>query len=111
MSGRIVYGPVSVGDIVLLQTADNSLQRIDANAQTTWSFTVPSGSPVAAPLLVDGQLLVTGADGWIVSLDPKDGRELGRIELAQPLAGNPLVAGGQLLVPGSEGIIYLVARP
>lgn len=111
MSGRIVFGPVSVGDIVLLQTADNSLQRIDADAKTLWSFTVPSGSPVAAPLLVDGQLLVTGADGWIVSLDPNDGRELGRIELAQPLAGNPLVAGGQLLVPGSEGVIYLVARP
>lgn len=111
MSGRIIYGPVGIGDIVLLQTADNKLHRIDSAAQSLWTIDIPSGIPAAVPMMIDGKLMVVGEDGWILMLDPQSGQELGRVEIGQPLSGNPLVAGNQLLVPGSEGIVFFVGRP
>ncbi len=111
MSGRIIYGPVGIGDIVLLQTADNKLHRIDAEAQSLWTIDIPSGIPAAVPTMIDGKLMVVGAEGWILMLDPQSGEEVGRVDIGQPLSGNPLVAGNQLLVPGSEGIVFFVGRP
>lgn len=111
MGSRIVFGPVSAGEYVLLQTVDGKLHRINETAADVWTLDLPSGQPIDTPLLADGKLIITGADGWILSVDPSSGEITGQIDVGQPLAGNPLIAGSQMLVPGSEGIVYVVARP
>ncbi|WP_164103228.1 outer membrane protein assembly factor BamB family protein [Candidatus Laterigemmans baculatus] len=111
MGGRIVFGPVAVGDAVLLQTEDGKLRRVDQAAEEMWSLQLPGGQPVATPQIVDGRLLVAGAEGWLVAIDPSSGEETGRVEIGQPLSGNPLPLGSRLLVPGSEGIVFIVEMP
>lgn len=111
MGGRIVFGPVAAGDAVLLQTEDGHLRRIDEAAEEMWSIKLPSGQPVATPQIVDGRLIVAGAEGWLLAIDLSSGEELGRVEIGQPLSGNPLSLGSRLLVPGSEGIVFIVEMP
>jgi outer membrane protein assembly factor BamB len=111
MGSRIAFGPVSVDGAVLLQTADGKLHRVSAEAQIEWSLEVPGGAPVAAPLMRDGVMYVTGSEGWILAVDPATGEIRGQVEIGQPLSGNPLLARSQMLVPGAEGIIFVVDRP
>lgn len=111
MGSRIAFGPVAMGDFVVLQTADGKLHRVGADAQIQWSIEIPSGQPAAPPIIKDGTMYVTGADGWVLAVNPETGEINGQIEIGQPLAGNPLIAGSQMLVPGAEGIIFVAERP
>jgi outer membrane protein assembly factor BamB/TolA-binding protein len=111
MGSPIVFGPVSADQVVLVQTSDGKLHRVDESAALLWSIDLPSGAPAATPRVVDGKLFVVGRDGWILKVDPADGQILGQVDVQQPLSGNPLMAGTQMLVPGAEGILFVVAKP
>lgn len=111
MGSPIVFGPVSVQDVMLLQTADGKLHRVDGSANIVWSLDVPSGEPAVKPQLVNGELYVVGKDGWIVKLDPNSGELLGKADVGQPLYGELLFAGQRMLVPGAEGALFVVDKP
>lgn len=108
---RLVYGPVSVADMVFIQTVDGKFSRLSEQGEILWSLEIPSGKPVAPPLLGDGQLMIAGEDGWILAVDLASGAIAGRVDVGQPLSGNPLIAGTRLLVPGSEGLVFVVNKP
>lgn len=111
LGSPIVFGPVTAGDSVVLQTADKKFHRIDENANIMWSIDVPSGRPVATPQYVEGELFVVGRDGWILRLDPASGAILGKADVGQPLSGRLLMAGSRMLVPGAEGTLFVVEKP
>lgn len=111
LDGHVVWGPLAVGDQFLLQTDDGNLRAYGPDGESRWAVALPAGQPVGTPTLIESQLLVSGAAGWLVTLDPSSGAVRGQIDIGQPLAGAPLAVGSNLLVPGSEGVVYITTVP
>jgi outer membrane protein assembly factor BamB len=107
MGGRIVWGPVASEDQILLQTEEGRLHAVGTDGQPLWSLELPEGELVGQPRSLEAGLLVTGAPGWLLVIDPQTGELLRRIDIEQPLSGTPLATGNMLLVPGGEGVIYV----
>ena len=111
LDGRVVWGPVSVGDIGVYQTDDSVLRGIDAEGKSLFQIPLPEGLPVGKPIMSDGKVVLAGKSGWITIFDPATGAVTGTLDLGQPISASPLVKEGILLVPGSEGVIYRTPLP
>jgi hypothetical protein len=111
LDGRVVWGPVAVGDIGLYQTDDSVLRGIDAEGKSLFQIPLPGGLPVGKPVMSDGKVVIAGKPGWIVIFDPAAGTTTGTIDLGQPISSSPIVKDGMLLVPGTEGVIYRTPVP
>ena len=55
LDGRVVWGPVAVGDIGLYQTDDSVLRGIDAEGKSLFQIPLPGGLPVGKPVMSDGK--------------------------------------------------------
>ena len=111
LDGRVVWGPVSVGDIGVYQTDDSVLRGIDAEGKSLFQIPLPDGLPVGKPIMSDGKVVLAGKSGWITVFDPATGAVTGTLDLGQPISASPLVKEGILLVPGTEGVIYRAPLP
>jgi outer membrane protein assembly factor BamB len=111
LDGRVVWGPVAVGDYGLYQTDDSQLRGIDAEGKALFQIPVPAGLPVGNPVMSDGKIVLAGKAGWIVVFDPQTGNVTGEADLGQPVSATPLVKDGMLVVPGTEGVIYRTPVP
>ena len=111
LQGRVVWGPMSVGDFCLIKTDDSKIRAINEDGSEKFAVDLPQGSPVGQPIMVDGNILLAGKTGWLLVIDSASGELLGQTDLGQPISATPLVAGKLLLVPGSEGVVYLTDIP
>lgn len=109
LQGRVVWGPWTAADRVLVASNDQLLS-VDAN-QKQWQVALAHGPPVGVPL-VDGQsVLVASASGTIARIDLATGKELGKRELGMPLATGPVLVKDQLVLGGSDGSLYQTQKP
>lgn len=111
LDSHVVWGPVAAGEFCLLQTDDSVLRAFDEDGEQRFEVPLPEGQPVGEPVHADGNLILAGENGWLVSVDPRSGELLGSRDLGQPISASPLPAGGRLLVPGAEGVIYITELP
>jgi eukaryotic-like serine/threonine-protein kinase len=117
LTGDSVFGqPTVVGDHIVLGSRDGNLYAVSAEGLEL--FRVPMGGPVVASLTDSGGLvLAVSVAGRIVCLDPANGREIWRHELArtgvQPAVfAAPVVVGNRLYIAaemttGDKGIVTL----
>ena len=111
LDGRVVWGPVAIGDICLYQTDDLQLRVIDAEGKSLFQIPLPAGQPIGKPVVSGGKIVLAGKSGWIVVFDPQTGTVSGTADLGQPISATPLINDGMLLVPGAEGVIYRTPVP
>ncbi|MEL7267276.1 MAG: PQQ-binding-like beta-propeller repeat protein, partial [Planctomycetota bacterium] len=111
LKGRIVFGPSTSGELVLVQTDDNVLRAFNDAGTQSWECKLPAGGLADTPVIVDNQMIATGKRGWVVRISTDNGKVLGQTDLGQPLFGNPLVLNGRMLIPGSEGVVFVDALP
>ena len=111
LNGRVAWGPMSVGDVCLIQTEDQKLYGFDQSGQEKFSVQLPLGKPVGNPILVGDKIVLAGRLGWLVSIDSAAGQLAGTSDLGQPISATPLPAGNNLLVPGAEGVVYISSIP
>lgn len=113
LEGRVVWGPVSVDDKILLRTDDGKLRAFDNAAQPLWDVELPAGRLMAVPTTVDGQWMLVGEPGWLIAMNPSDGSITGQTNIGEPLSAAPLPVGrsNRLFVPGSEGVVYITDVP
>ena len=111
LDGRVVWGPMSVGDLGLYQTDDAKLRGIDAEGKERFQIELPAGLPVGKPIMGDGQIVLAGKSGWIVAIDAEAGTVAGQADLGQPISATPLLVDSMLMVPGSEGVVYRIPVP
>jgi outer membrane protein assembly factor BamB len=104
--GDAVFGrPVVLGDRVLFGSRDGNLYAVSLDGKEL--FRVPVGGPViAAAAAGGGQVFAASVPGRVVCLDPADGREVWRHDLArtgiEPYVYAPIVAAGSRLYVASE---------
>jgi outer membrane protein assembly factor BamB len=111
LEGRVAWGPVSAGDVCLLQTDDKKLRAFGADGKQRFTVDLPAGEPTAEPVQVGENWILAGRTGWIVVINPDSGELVGQTNLGQPISAAPLVVGSQLLVPGAEGVVYITPVP
>ncbi|MCC9654228.1 outer membrane protein assembly factor BamB family protein [Rhodopirellula halodulae] len=117
LEGRIVWGPVTAeseatGQVALVITDDQVLRAFSATGEALFQTALPeAGKPVDEVVSIGGRWVLTGRDGWLTSIDPATGEEVGTTRLGQPLSASPLPVGNKLLVPGTEGVVYITNIP
>ncbi len=111
LDGRVIWGPVSAGEIGLLQTGDNMLRGFSADGTEKFEIELPPGAPVGEPIMAGNSIVLAGKTGWLVAIDSTSGQLVGQSDLGQPLSATPLLVGTRLLVPGAEGVVYVTEVP
>lgn len=111
MDGRVNWGPVAAGELVLLRTDDGKLRAFDVAGEPKFELVLPAGPMVDGIAQTADAVIVCGRNGWVVSLDPKSGQMIGQSDLSQPVSAPPLPVGKRLLVPGMEGVVYIIETP
>ncbi len=94
-------------------TDDAQLKRLSAqDGSTLWSTSLPQYDDpedlegvirYGGPVLAGGRLLVTSAEGRLLSFNPETGEEIGRIEISGLTGIGPVVAGGTVYVLTNGG--------
>jgi len=117
LSGRCVWGPLSVGDRVMLATDDGQLLCLGPDGKVAWQQPLPYGTPVGAPLeTAEGYVLASTA-GVVWCVGKTDGEPLRRgdeprqADLGRPLGAGPVALGDKLLVVQRDGSLQLIEQP
>jgi outer membrane protein assembly factor BamB len=110
LSGRLEWGPASVGERILLATGAELL-CLDSEGQLKWKMPWDRGAVAGEPRMLEGELVLATEQGAVVAIDPQSGETVAAVEVGEPLSGGPLVYQEKLLVAGKAGVLFLVARP
>ncbi|SMH28196.1 Outer membrane protein assembly factor BamB, contains PQQ-like beta-propeller repeat [Rathayibacter oskolensis] len=108
---------------IVATAAGQGIRMLDSETGATiWDLDIAGDAPfpmasytkiphpvLAAPTLVDGELLLPGLDGVIRRVD-FDGRQIGESALGVPLASSLTDAGGALVAVGVDGGVLALER-
>ncbi len=111
VDAHCAWGPVSIGENVLLATDDNRLSCLDATGKQLWRVELKHGPLAGAPLRLGGSFILVARNGAVCRLDAATGKELGTVNVGFPLATGAAPIGQRLLVGGFDGTIYEVRQP
>ena len=110
LTGRLLWGPQRVGDVVLLAT-EKELMCLDGALQQRWKTPLDHGPVIGQALRVDTQVWLSAEDGFIWRIDAATGNIAATVEVGEPLASGPVVYGDRLLVAGQSGVLFNVGTP
>lgn len=105
------WGPVRIGNAVMLTTEDNRLLCLDAEGNKLWQTELEHGPLAGAPLRSGGHYIIVSHSGAIQRLDAATGNELGKLDAGCPLATGAALSGDSLLIGGFDGTIYKLRQP
>ncbi len=98
--------PGAIGDTLYAATRRGTLYRIVADSAPQATPVVSLDWPITAPVtILDGQILLGGADGGIRALTPK-GEEVWRLQLWRPVEIGPIALTDGLLAMGGDGDLH-----
>jgi TolA-binding protein len=110
LNGRVVWGPLQSGDAVLAFTTTNELLCFTGEGQQKWKVRCGYGPPVGFPLVVEGDYIMASRGGQVWRIAGKTGKELGHLNIEEPLGTGPVRFGPEnLLLTGHDGTVYTVA--
>jgi outer membrane protein assembly factor BamB len=107
LDAPVVGAPAASRDTVYAVSRRGTLYRITVDSTVAAQPIVALSWPVTAPVtLLDGAILLGGADGTIRALRPQDGRELWRLRLLGPIELSPTPLADGMLAIGGNGDIH-----
>jgi outer membrane protein assembly factor BamB len=90
-SDKIVAGPLQVGDMAYVGSADFNIYALDADSGSKlWQFAT-DGAIWGQPSYHEGVLYVTSLDQNVYALDAETGEEVWRTELGGAISAKPLL--------------------
>ncbi len=104
MGGRPAWGPVQVGESILVQSGGGEVFCVGGDGKIAWRRPLEGGTPIGA-VLIDADPLVALMSGAVVRLDARTGEEKDRVEIGRPLNGILTVDGGPILI-GHDGSFF-----
>jgi len=110
LDAPVLDSPAAVGDTLYAATRRGTLYRIVADSEAAAAAIAVLDWPVTAPVtVVDGLLLLGGADGILRALRP-DGSEAWRLHLRWPVELGPLPLADGMLAIGGDGDLHRYRR-
>ena len=110
LDARLVAGPWQAGEMLLVQTDQDELVGYDLSLNRKWAIKIGNVELAGSPEVYSGQILITLANGTLLTVSPSDGTQGEAINIQQPLAGPPVSIGDKLWFPGSDGTLHLIDR-
>ena len=108
---RVVWGPVSSDNRILVATSGDRLICFDENQEQLWDVELTHGQPTGEPAVVEGDYLIATTNGAVLRLDGASGSVKGLAEVGEPLRGTPLPYNGKVGVVGADGTFHLIDLP
>lgn len=106
LDAPVVGSPAALGDTLFAVTRRGTLYRIDPDSAHSATPVVVLDWPVTAPVsVVNGEILLGGADGTIRSLTP-GGQERWRVQLLRPIELGTVALGDGILAVGGDGDLH-----
>ncbi|MEZ0332709.1 MAG: PQQ-binding-like beta-propeller repeat protein, partial [Gemmatimonadales bacterium] len=102
----VLDAPAAKGDTLFVATRRGTLYRIVPAEPRRAEPVVRLDWPVTSPVtIVDGQILLGGADGILRALSPK-GTELWRVQLWRPVELSPIALDDGIIAIGGAGDLH-----
>ena len=111
LDARAVWGPLRVGNHVLVATLSGQLSCVDGAGELAWQVPLGPGCVVGSPLESRGEIVAGSTTGTVYRIAPDSGKVLTEVALGQPLALGPVRWHDRLLFAGSDGTLHVVAEP
>jgi eukaryotic-like serine/threonine-protein kinase len=110
LDAPVLGSPAVVGDTLYAVTRRGTLYRLSMDSTSIATPVAELHWPVTAPVtVVDGLVLLGGADGIIRALRP-DGTEAWRVQLRWPVELGPLPLADGILAIGGDGDLHRYRR-
>jgi outer membrane protein assembly factor BamB len=110
LDAPVLGSPAAYGGALYAASRRGTLYRITADSQAVADRIAELDWPVTAPVtIVDGLVLLGGADGVVRALRP-DGGEVWRLQLGGPVEIGPLPLADGLLAIGGDGDLHRYRR-
>jgi outer membrane protein assembly factor BamB len=71
-----------------------------------WTIPLPDGPLSGTPFVQDQDIVLASVNGTVWRVAGADGKELGRLDLGEPVAVGPVPFSGLWLASGSDGTVY-----
>ncbi|MDA1051309.1 MAG: PQQ-binding-like beta-propeller repeat protein [Planctomycetota bacterium] len=112
LTGRVVWGPVQVGNAVLCLSSQEGLLCLEAGANQRWANSAGcGGQPAGVPLEVAGDFVIAVREGSVVRIAGANGQQVAEVTIGEPLGASPVAFGSRLLLPGSDGALHVIPMP
>lgn len=110
LDAPVQASPAAIGDTLYAATRRGTLYRIVADSAPRAEPVVALGWPITAPVtIIDGEILLGGADGAIRALTPQ-GEERWRLQLWPSIELGPIALTDGILAVGGEGDLHRYRR-
>lgn len=110
LDAPVLASPAAAGDTIYAATRRGTLYRILADSAPRAEPIVALDWPITAPVtILNGEILLGGADGAIRALTPT-GQERWRVQLLRPVELGPIALSDGLLAVGGEGDLHRYRR-
>lgn len=110
LDAPVLASPAAIGDTLYAATRRGTLYRIVADSAPRAEPVVELDWPITAPVtIVEGEILLGGADGAIRALTPQ-GEERWRLQLWRPIELGPIALSDGILAIGGDGDLHRYRR-
>lgn len=107
LDGRVAFGPVNVGDVVMVSSDSDVLLCLDASQNEVWRTQLPNGPLAGPPALVNGNYIIASINGIVSRLDAKTGEEVAQFDVGEPLGSGVTQYGSRSIALGSDGTLHV----
>jgi|GEM_PF-4612816 len=109
LDSPVAWGPVSLGEMVLVATAGERLIAVGSEPTTKWQIDLPHGALAGATKVGAENVLFASQSGTVWGLKLDTGELLSAMEIGLPLAGQPVVASDKVVVTGRDGAVHVLS--
>ena len=111
LPGGCAWGPLGVGNSVMLATNNGQLICLDDRQNLLWQIKLPYGPLAGPPWAAADQFILASQSGVVWRVERASGKELSKVETASPLGTGPVALGNRLFVGSHDGCLYEVELP
>ena len=111
LGGRVIWGPHSVGDRLLMAVDSDELLALNGEMEVAWRKPLAHGYPAGEPLGDSESAWVAWQQGHVTEINVSDGSEVAHVEFEQPVTSGPVPFGRRLVLSTSDGTLLVINRP
>jgi outer membrane protein assembly factor BamB/TolA-binding protein len=111
LTGRVVWGPYTVGQRLVLLNDRGTLVCFNENLELAWKSTGQIQQLAGIPVLHEGDFIFVSLAGSIWRVNGKNGKMVGTDSIQKPVFGRPVVFADRLWLSGADGTIHVVPIP
>ena len=108
LQGRVSWGPIRLGNQVLLTTDKGGLYCFGTGQSLVWQNEQFEAQPIGKPSVAGQAYLIATRDGSLKLINPTNGSISETIETSQTISDSPVVISNRAFLPTSDGGLAVI---